>query len=78
MEIKTTNGKVYSRRVDIAPGSPEDPMSFDDIVKKFRYCCSFANKPVSGENQEKVVQMIEHLEDVTDVSQIANLLGWND
>ncbi|MFC1908403.1 MmgE/PrpD family protein [Chloroflexota bacterium] len=75
VEIKTNNGEVYSKRVDIAPGDPKSPMSFDDIVKKFRYCCSYPAKSVSKENQDKVVQMIERLEDVTDVGQIASLLG---
>jgi len=75
VEIKTKNGKVYSRRVDIVPGSPEDPMSFADTAEKFRYCCSYSAKPVPKETQDKVVQMIERLEDVTDVGQITDLLG---
>ena len=75
VEIKIKNGKVYSKRVDIAPGDPKDPMSFDKIAEKFRYCCGFSAKPISKENQEKAIKMIEKLEEVTDVSQIASLLG---
>jgi len=75
VEIKTQNGKLYSKRVDIVPGSPEDPMSFDATAEKFRYCCNYSAKPISKENQDIVIRMINKLEEVTNVSQIAGLLG---
>ena len=75
VEIKIKSGEVYSKRVDAAPGSPEDPMSFDDIVRKFRDCCEYSSEPVSEKNQDEVIQMVQKLEDVTDVGQITCLLG---
>ena len=75
VEVKMKDGKVYSNRVDIAPGDPKDPLSFEGIAEKFRYCCGFAAKPIPEENQDKVISMIANLEDVADVSEIASLLG---
>ena len=75
VEIRARGGKIYTKRVDIAPGDPEAPMSFEDVVEKFNYCCGFSAKPVPRGNREKVVEMVAHLEDVRDVQQIADLLG---
>jgi len=75
VEIRTKGGEVCSKRVDFPFGSPENPMSLDDVVKKFRYCCNYSARPIPQENQDKVIEMIEHLEDVVDVSDIACLLG---
>ena len=75
VEIRTKGGEVCSKRADFPLGSPENPMSFDDVVKKFRYCCNYSARPIPQENQDKVIEMIEHLEDVVDVSEIACLLG---
>ena len=76
VEIKSKSGKFYSKRVGSSlPGGPDDPMSFDDVTEKFKDCCNYSAKPVSRENQDKIIQMIERLEDVTDIGQIADLLG---
>ena len=75
VEIRTKNGKVFSKRVDYPFGSPEDPMTFADVATKFRHCCEYSVKPVSRANQNKVTQMVEGLEELTDVSQIVHLLA---
>jgi 2-methylcitrate dehydratase PrpD len=75
VEIMTRDGKRHTKRVDVAHGSPEDPMSFAEIADKFRYCCGFSNTPISREKQEATIHMVEHLEDVDNVGLIAALLG---
>jgi 2-methylcitrate dehydratase PrpD len=75
VEVINKDGKVYAKQVDCLFGSPEKPMSFADVAMKFRHCCEYSIKPVSEENQNKVIQMVEGLEQVTDVSQIVRLLA---
>jgi 2-methylcitrate dehydratase PrpD len=75
VEIRIKNGKVFSKRVDYPFGSPEDPMTFADVATKFRHCCEYSVKSISRANQDKVIQMVEGLEELTDVSQIVRLLG---
>ena len=75
VEIKTKDGMVYSKRGDNLFGSPENPMSFADVAVKFRHCCQYSVKPKPTENQDKVIQMVEGLEQVSDVSQIVRLLA---
>jgi len=74
VEIHSKNGEVYSKRIDYALGSPENSMSFDDVAQKYKDCCSFSFKPISTENQDKVIEMIARLEEITDVCQITSLL----
>lgn len=72
VEIKTKKGEIYSERVDFASGSPENPI---DVIDKFRDCCAHAIKPVSQENVDKVIDMVDRLEEVADVGEFIRLLG---
>jgi 2-methylcitrate dehydratase PrpD len=77
VEIKTKNGKIYSKRVDYPYGSPECPMDMDAIAEKFRDCASNAIKPVKKDKIEKLIQLIYNLETVRDVKQVIRLLDWS-
>ncbi len=77
VEIKTKHGRVYSKRVDNPYGSPENPMSMDAIVEKFRDCASHAARPVNKDRVEKLIQLISKLESVSDVRQVVGLLDWS-
>lgn len=75
VEIETKDGKVYRKRKDCASGSPEEPWSMEDVVRKFRDCVTYAVNPIQEEKVRQTVQMVEELEDVADVGQIVPLLG---
>lgn len=75
VEIETKGGKVYSKRVDYALGSPQNPMSMENVADKFRSCAGYAAKPIAKERLAQAAQMVERLEDVSDVGQIIRLLG---
>jgi 2-methylcitrate dehydratase PrpD len=74
VEIKTKDGKVYSKRVDTSYGSPENPMNMDAIAAKLRDCASYAAKPLSQKNVEKLIQLVSQLEAVSDVEEVVRLL----
>ena len=75
MEIRTKDGKTYSRRVEIPYGHQTKPMTMEDIVAKFKDCVSFSATPVSTENVDKVIEMCLKLEDLADINQIVQLLS---
>ena len=75
VEIELMNGRSHSRRVDIPYGHPKNPMTWQDLLEKFRHCTSYSVKPLSKENIEKAIELIIHLEDTDDVSQIVQLLA---
>ena len=35
VEIETTDGKVYERRIDVPKGDPRDPMTPEELAVKF-------------------------------------------
>lgn len=75
VEIKTKNGDRHSKRVDFAYGHPRNPMSFDDIIAKFRDCAAHSFRPVPLASVEQVIEMTTSLEKMADVTQIIRRLG---
>lgn len=75
VEINMKGGRVYRERVSHARGSPENPLTMNDVAKKFRTCASYAARPIPKKKLDQTVQMVEGLDDVTDVGQIIRLLG---
>jgi 2-methylcitrate dehydratase PrpD len=73
VEVKTNDGKVFSKRVDYAYGNPQKPMSWDTIADKLEDCACWAAKPISEENLTKIVKMCKKLEEVDDVGSIIQL-----
>lgn len=74
VEILTRDGKRNTIRVDIPYGHPNNPLSEEDLHQKFRNCFRYAAKSPPEGNSEKIVCMVDRLEDVVDVSQIIDLL----
>ena len=73
VEIKTKGGKTYSTRVEYAKGHPHNPMSFDECVAKFNKSLAYSAEPVPG--SQKIIEKARHLEEITDVAEIARLMA---
>lgn len=75
VEIRTKSGKVGPIRIDYVKGSPQNPMTLEECIDKFRKCLNFSVKPLPKENTEEVIAMVKGLEDVSDIARIARLLA---
>lgn len=75
IEIDTTDGRTLSRNQPRAYGHPEKPMSWDDLVAKFKDCASYAPKPPQADQLDQAVTMLRNLETVDAVSDIISLIG---
>lgn len=75
VEIRTVSGQVYSERVDDRKGSPKNPMTRNELVDKFKDCVSHGRKPFSAKTAEQVVEYVDNLEGVDDVSRIVEMLA---
>ena len=71
VRITTTGGEVYEEQVDHAKGSPENPMSDDDIVAKFR---ANAAAVLTPERQDQVIEATWALEDFANIGDYMQLL----
>ena len=74
IEIHTRDGRRLYERVKSIPGDPNNPASQDLLETKFRDCVSFSASPVSPGNADRVIEMVNNLEDVRDVGEIVRLL----
>jgi len=75
VEIRTKNGRVHSKRENIPYGHPHKPLEWQDIIDKFIDCSSYAAKSLPESNLKKVIEMVQNLENVKDVTQIIALLS---
>lgn len=75
IEIKTLDGKVYSKRMDIPKGDPRNPLTFNDMLGKFWDCASYSVKPIPKHKIEEAIELILKLETTDDVSGVIRLLS---
>lgn len=75
VEIRVRQGATYSKRVDLVYGHPKNPMSWEDLVSKFRDCAYRARKPIPESRVEALVDKVVHLENVSDMHEVFGCLS---
>lgn len=75
VEIRTRNGKRYSKRIDFVYGHPKNPMPMQAIIDKFKASAAYSVRPLSPDTLEQVVSLVKKLEEVDDISRIARMVG---
>jgi 2-methylcitrate dehydratase PrpD len=73
VKIITEKG-TFIQKVHDPTGSPQNPMSFEQCVKKFKDCTSYSIKPLSEDTINRIIQTIENLEKVDDVCELIKLV----
>jgi len=74
--VVTKKGQTYIEQADIAPVSdtPEQ-LPFDAYERKFRDCASYAVKPRTKKQIDKIITLVKDLEQVEDIRELIELLG---
>ena len=75
VEIRTRNGQVHSERIEYPKGNPRNPVSHDEMRGNFLDFAGRAVRPLPKGNAERALDLIERLETVPDVREIAALLS---
>jgi len=73
--ITMEDGTEYAEEIEHCLGSVARPMDFDDCARKFRECAACSIKPLPGTTVEKVIDMVAHLEELADATEVIRLLG---
>ncbi len=73
LKVYMKDGKVLTERTVAAKGSPENPMTFDEVADKFRGNAEFAKWP--SQKAEAVIQLVKSLESVPDMSRLTAALA---
>jgi 2-methylcitrate dehydratase PrpD len=74
VEIKTATGKNFTSQVEYPLGSPENEMTLDDCIAKFRSCADYSAADMPHEKQDAVIEMIKNIEHCKDAGSIMELL----
>lgn len=73
VEILTRDGRKLEKVGTEIPGSPENPMSWDDIFRKFDDCAAAAVNPLSMDKVERAHDLAINMETVSDATELLRL-----
>jgi len=71
--VTMEDGKTYSKEVLFAKGDPENPLSWEEILQKFEILVPASM--VSKAKKQKMIETIQHLEDLSDIKEFTKLLS---
>ena len=75
VEVGLHDGARHTARLDVVLGNPANPLSKDDQLQKFRCNCQAAARPPQSHTVERLIELVDRLEEVADVVEVADLLG---
>ena len=62
--LKTNRGEVHEKRVELPKGEPENPLTWEEVVKKFADAVQAVFSPL---DQEKIVKAVRGFEKIAEV-----------
>jgi len=71
--ITTKDGEVFQKEVRYLKGDPENPLSWDDILEKFKRCT--VNSDMQADKRQKFIASIRDLENIENIREVTALLG---
>jgi aconitate decarboxylase len=74
VEIALRDGSRHATRVETVYGNPNKPLSRADHLAKFRSNCAAAAQPLLPASAERLIERIDRLEEVADVTELVDLL----
>jgi len=69
--IELKDGRKLSHEVAAPKGHPRNPMGEGELAAKYRECASFVLSP---HDIQKSLEMVSHLEDIKDITELMNLV----
>jgi 2-methylcitrate dehydratase PrpD len=72
IKIHMKVGRILSGRTESAKGSPENPMTYEEVADKFRGTAEFAKWP--AQKAESFIKLVKSLESAPDVSRLTAAL----
>lgn len=75
VEVTTKDGRTFSRLGEDVPGTPERPMTWDELGAKFSDCAAVAVRSLPSEAVTRALNLVRNLETQTDVATIVGLMA---
>ncbi len=71
--VKLRDGKICSRKIDVAKGNPGNPLSSNELTNKYRDCVRLSLSP---EDTDKSLELILNLELIKDIAELVNIFTY--
>lgn len=72
--VMLSDGTVHEITMDVVYGNPAKPMTREAHLDKFRRNWQAAARPLRSENGDTMIELVDHLEEVTDVRELVDLM----
>jgi len=72
VKVYLKDGRVLSRRVEEPKGDPKNPVSWDELLAKFRDC---AGRALGPEAVGRLIGLVQNLRDLPDIRELSGLLA---
>lgn len=73
--VQTRDGKSIMKKEDIPYGNPKNPMSDEELIKKFKDCARYSKKPLDDKKVTRLLNKILELEKVDNMQEISEILA---
>jgi 2-methylcitrate dehydratase PrpD len=74
VDVALNNGRHHAATLDVVYGNPDKPLSREDHLAKFRRNCAGASTPLAEDAVETLIDRVDHLEQVADVTDLVDLM----
>jgi 2-methylcitrate dehydratase PrpD len=74
LEVRTTDGKMHRRSLDVAPGFPGADLDDDQHLARFRDCLEYSRRPPSPTRADQLLSALHGLATARDVRELVPLL----
>jgi 2-methylcitrate dehydratase PrpD len=74
LTVVTTEGRTYSKRLDVAPGNPSNPLKEEEHLSRFQDCMNYTETPLPPDQATQLLDAIQALDEVEDVQTLMRLL----
>ena len=75
VRITRHDGTQFERDETVPYGHPQNPISEEDLIAKFRTNAAYAARPMDEATIDRTIDVVLHLDDVEDVSSILDRPG---
>lgn len=74
VEFHLTDGRTLFSEAhhDVTPGSTKRPLTWEELTAKFADCAAYAVRPIDTQRRRRVIDQVDGLESLDDVSQVVD------
>lgn len=73
IRVALADGRRYELHLDSVLGHPDSPLTREQHLDKFRRCWTYGARPLRQENGERLIALVDRLEEVADVRELVAL-----